>query len=477
LFLLFLSLFYCLLIFEFFNAFNQIDGEDKLVPRIVVSVVYSYDVIIEAAKNVQQQFEWDNSNTVRNLVFSPHWVRGFLNRANMRRRKITTDDKKIPELSEILRIMGIGQHLIRTGEYTARYILNMDETGFTYAIGPEFLYCPPDQNRAQNIGVPNMKLRITAVVAVFASGDFAPLFIIIKHSVSSFEKPDQSGMLVIKNMYNKNKGFGVDHGWKLELWTKELTIAGVKATHKCWYIIQPATGHVITSQFKAWNDTVRMIMWLETVVKPLKVLLGKLLIWFDNCGCHKTETVDNVIASLEVKVACLPPNMTGVLQVLDLVVNGPMKAHSRKLRGSRIVACFQEYARLYKIESQKNPEDRVVLKFIPPKPDMLQGINDLFDLFANGFKDPKFKAGIVRSFINTGCLHMYNEDDTVYEFEPYRPHKITGTMSVVPTGTRNNYYDVDDSDINENLEVIQAMNDYLDYDSDDEIAMNAILNL
>jgi hypothetical protein len=162
-----------------------------------VSVVYSYDVIIEAAKKVQQQFEWDNNSSVKNLLFSPHWVRSFLNRANMRRRKITTDDKKIPELSEILRIMGIGQHLMRTGKYTARYILNMDETGFTYAIGPEFLYCPSDQNRAQNIGVPNIKLRVTAVVAVFASGDYAPLFIIIKHSVSSFEKPDQSGILVI----------------------------------------------------------------------------------------------------------------------------------------------------------------------------------------------------------------------------------------------------------------------------------------
>lgn len=130
----------------------------------------------------------------------------------------------------------------------------------------------------------------------------------------------------------------MDHGWNVVLWTKELTIAGIQATHKCWYIIQPSTGHVITSQFKAWNDTVRMIMWLETVVKPFIEKLGKLLIWFDNCGCHKTDTVDNVIESLEVKVACLPPNMTGVLQVLDLVVNGPMKAHSRKLRGSRIVA-------------------------------------------------------------------------------------------------------------------------------------------
>ena len=274
----------------------------------------------------------------------------------------------------------------------------------------------------------------------------------------------------------------MDHGWNVVLWTKELTIAGIQATHKCWYIIQPSTGHVITSQFKAWNDTVRMIMWLEIVVKPFIEKLGKLLIWFDNCGCHKTDTVDNVIESLEVKVACLPPNMTGVLQVLDLVVNGPMKAHSRKLRGSRIVACFQEYARLYNIESHKNPEDRIIHKFIPPKPDMLQGINDLFDLFANGFKDPKFKAGIVRSFINTGCLQKYNDDDNVYDFEPYRPHKITGTMSIVPTGTRNcnnsdDVMNVDDSDLNENLQVIQAMNAYLDYDSDDENAMNAVLDL
>ena len=65
-----------------------------------------------------------------------------------------------------------------------------------------------------------------------------------------------------------------------------------------------------------------MIMWLETVVKPLKEKLSKLLIWFDNCGCHKTQTVEDVIIGLQVHVACLPPNMTGVLQVLDLVVNG-----------------------------------------------------------------------------------------------------------------------------------------------------------
>ena len=70
------------------------------------------------------------------------------------------------------------------------------------------------------------------------------------------------------------------------------------------------TGHVITSHCKAWNDTIRMIMWLETISKPLKIRLGKLMIWFDNCGCQKTAMVDDLINELGVQIACLPPNMT-----------------------------------------------------------------------------------------------------------------------------------------------------------------------
>ena len=32
-------------------------------------------------------------------------------------------------------------------------IMNMDETAFTYAIRPEYMYVPKDQQRAQNIGM------------------------------------------------------------------------------------------------------------------------------------------------------------------------------------------------------------------------------------------------------------------------------------------------------------------------------------
>ena len=54
---------------------------------------------------------------------------------------------------------------------------------------------------------------------------------------------------------------------------------------------------------------------------------------------------------------------------------------------------------------------------------------------------------------------------------------------VVPTGTRNDHQmnvdesDIDESDLNENFEVVQAMNAFLDYDSEDEDAMNAVLDL
>ena len=64
----------------------QIDGEDASVPRIVVDVAYSYAVIIEAATRLQQLFQGVENPAVTDQKFSPHWVRGFLNRANMRRR-------------------------------------------------------------------------------------------------------------------------------------------------------------------------------------------------------------------------------------------------------------------------------------------------------------------------------------------------------------------------------------------------------
>ena len=403
----------------------------------------------------------------------------------MRRRKITTDDKVVSSDEEIIKIMNIGQKIYKDFGHTKDTTINMDETAFTYAIGPEHMYCPPDQNRAQNIGVPNTKLRITAVVAVSGNGDFVPLFIIIKHSVSSADRPDQSSMRVIRDLHKKDDGYGVSDGWELISWSRELTVKGVTDMHKCYYIINKSTGHVITSQYKAWNDSIRMIMWLETVVKSLKMRLGKLMIWFDNCGCHKTTMVDEVIGELGVQIACLPPNMTGVLQVLDLVVNGPLKAHTRNLRGARIVECFQSFIKLYADEMAKNIQERVLPVFEPPKPEMMQSVQDLFDLMADGFKLPKFVEGVKRSFISTGCV-PYDESDVLEpKFVEYSRHKICGTMKITPTGTSfptdTSNADINVDETNQFILPINFMLEYdnamLEYDHEMTDAMNFISNL
>jgi hypothetical protein len=53
------------------------------------------------------------------------------------------------------------------------------------------------------ICISNDKVRITAVTAVNALGEFAPLMLIVKYSASSGLKPDQKGMLEISNLHKK----------------------------------------------------------------------------------------------------------------------------------------------------------------------------------------------------------------------------------------------------------------------------------
>ena len=284
---------------------------------------------------------------------------------------------------------------------------NMDETALTWAIGPTHMFVPEGQARA--IGSPNAKARITAVIAVNGEGTFAPLMIILKHSISSLTRPDQTAMRVCATLH-KEEGFRFDVGWDLLTWSRMLTLPGKKkaqtftAEHKCLYLKHRESGHVIASQHKAWNDTVHMAMWMDLIMLPIRQRDGKMLLWSDNCGPHKTQAIKELFEALGIHTAWLPPNMTSLLQVLDLVVNGPVKAHVRKLRAQRIVEYFSGFQAKY-LEEIKKPElERVRLKFKPPNPSYQQAIRDLFALFAarGSLTSESFKIGVVKSFVETG---------------------------------------------------------------------------
>ena len=162
---------------------------------------------------------------IRNFTngFSPHTGRKsretgsvFVNlgtwtfsRADLRRRKITREDKIIPTLEQIRSILKNGQDTILNDGHNGNTVFNMDQTAYTWAIGPTYLYVPVDEQTATNLGIANSKIRISAVITVGANGFFAPLIISIKHSVCSNTRPDQSTMRVLRDLHNKPEMGGI----------------------------------------------------------------------------------------------------------------------------------------------------------------------------------------------------------------------------------------------------------------------------
>lgn len=86
---------------------------NKTEVRILLNVAYSYPIIATAARKVQSESMWTDNNEIQKLKFSNKWVKKFLLRAKMHRRKITKEDKNVPTPEEIKRILGIG-HRERT---------------------------------------------------------------------------------------------------------------------------------------------------------------------------------------------------------------------------------------------------------------------------------------------------------------------------------------------------------------------------
>jgi hypothetical protein len=200
--------------------------------------------------------------------------------------------------------------------------------------------------------------------------------------------------------------------------------------HKVKYLQHRITGAVISSQHKAWNDTVRMAMLCDLVYGPyLRNAASsprKLHIWMDNFKGHKTETLKEVFVQNNMVVQFLPPNMTYLLQVLDLVVNGPIKNHVRNLRANRIFEYMQVFRTLFNSELQKPFADRKLPTWKPPKPSLEECIQDVLALFmeSGSFTTDRFKGMVQKSFVETGTapdiggiFTRYSETDTKGRFD------------------------------------------------------------
>jgi hypothetical protein len=103
-------------------------------------------------------------------------------------------------------------------------------------------------------------------------------------------------MGVIPNL-NQKQGITPRGGWILKEWSRELTTKNKKqeeitAIHHIWYLQLEIAGHIITSQHKGWNSTIRMAMFADVAMNSNyaeKTKVGRRLLWMDNCASNRIK--------------------------------------------------------------------------------------------------------------------------------------------------------------------------------------------
>jgi hypothetical protein len=373
-----------------------------------VTSVHSYEMIVTAAQGVQKTKRWLKDAKVQALRFGSSWVRGFLNRYALSRRAVTSQAKLTPAdvAAAQVRMKAI-QDVIDAEGFGPDDIINADETAIFYAAGPLMMYA---FKGVQRVSAPptNQKARITVMAWGFASGLMGPAFIIIKNASTG---ADQTGSRVLKSLLDEGNLAG---NWEHRVWQREMTInikgKPVTAFFRRNFLINTDTNVVITANPKAWMDSVTMALWADEQVARVRRTAGggqrKTLLVMDNCGPHKVLAVIGAFAEHLVRVEHLPPNTTAELQVMDRVVNFPLKAAMRKQYSLMHHAAFLMWVK--QVSGFVDKKTRVSLvplpAFSPPPMELHEGINTLLSCWAKDglFTRPSFKESMARCFVSVG---------------------------------------------------------------------------
>lgn len=258
---------------------------------------------------------------------------------------------------------------------------------------------------------------------------------------------------------------------------ENITYVAYELVHRVKYLIRLPSGNVITSQHRAWNDEIRMMMWIELIAVPWMATHGnKLFIWFDNSSIHLTYNVQTMFQHYGIDVALLPKNMTGILQPLDLSCNGPFKKLLRAKLVERMFKYFEMYKRLYRTSP---PEKRKKMRFNCPPPALSEVIPYMLQIVSD-FSDSSVSTALKNDFITVGMVPNENGVFTKY----FERNKTCGCFLVDEGSFTANYIShvanverpndrFDEANLEE-MTMVQALESrcvkshFADGDSDDE---------
>ncbi len=390
---------------------------DKTI--LLANVMYQYDTIKKAAKDTVKESKWKNDITVNSLKFSNKWVINFLRAMKVSRLRVTNIAKVRPSSDEVQKIMEQIQTKIETGIeardgrpsqlYGINDVLNCDETANRPSINPLYQLIPEGVDRASS-PLGNDMLRLTTLLGSSADGVMLPPMHTVKCTISA---PDLTSSTVLSTLHKKK--YTRQSGWELKVWERNLSLKDNKMVlYKRPYLLHSVTKTVITVQHKAWMDTIGLCMWADLIVKPWAQGRNKLLVW-DNCKTHTAPEVTRVFKENNIEIAFLPKNMTDKLQVMDLVVNGPLKARMRKIRCEHLYEQLQVYKKTF--DKLKQQGFSSYPPFRPRVPTIEDGIDMVMEASFTLFQDQKFKTSVQRTFVKVGLTK--NEQG---KFVEYREH-------------------------------------------------------
>ena len=339
----------------------------------------------------------------------------------------------------------------------------MDETPTVWGINPKFLFQTVNSGGRAAAPESDERARITTNVCVCADGSSLPPSFIIKCSTDA---TDQSRLQVLNTLLTDPE-FNTDGRWAKGTWTRTMSVkkkarrtaqSGVRlstlitqqyrcrAQRKVRWLIKSSFANTCTTLTvalcgltrqesfdgircyyhlhllseppngtanAAYQDTPGLEMWCDLVMGPARVRSGRqrwLLVW-DNSKAHDVKSVISVFNSWGISVRFLPKNMTDYLQPVDLVPNGPIKAHIRRERCAQLY----EYFQLWRLEAKEAEEARAPLPvYLPPPSTMARGIALISSIFKGRFTEEDYMQGIRRCFVAVGLAPKSDGSFVVY---------------------------------------------------------------